>query len=158
MAIGEDMKKMTAGIMSPDFGKTMNRPASVYRYDVPLEKVQAFIPSLLKQVPSRTRQRKDVDYIVDAGLREGEVLVDLTDIAPSSVYKVPFNERYLYSNPKTNPIDLDMGYDAKLSQNFFDDKRVNKSKVFLGAMGQFEQGKNTRRYFEKNYPIKKRNF
>lgn len=141
MAIGEDMKKMTAGIMSKDFGKTLNRPASVYRYDVPLEKVQAFVPSLLKQIPSRTRQRKDVDFIVDAGLREGEVLADLTDIAPSSVYKVPFNERYLYNNPKTNPVDLDMGYDAKLSKNFFDDKRVNKPKVFLGAMGQFEQGK-----------------
>ena len=141
MAIGEDMKRMTAGIMSKDFGKTLDRPASVYRYDVPLDKVQAFVPSLLKQVPSRTKQREDLDYLVDAGLREGEVLVDLTDIPPSSVYKVPFNERYLYSNPNTNPIDLDMGYDAKLSQNFFDDKRVNKSKVFLGALGQFEQGR-----------------
>ena len=140
MAIGEDMKKMTAGIMSKDFGKTMNRPASIYRYDVPLEKVQAFVPSLLKQVPSRTKQRKDIDFIVDAGLREGEVLADLTDIPPSSVYQVPFNERYLYSNPKTNPVDLDMGYDSKLSKNFFDDKRVSRPKVFLGALGQFERG------------------
>ena len=140
MAIGEDMKKMIAGIMSQDFGKTLSRPASVYRYDVPLEKVQAFIPSLLKQMPSRTRQKKDVDFIVDTGMREGEVLADLTDIPPSSVYKVPFNERYLYSNPKTNPVDLDMGYDAKLSQNFFDDKRVSRPKVFLGALGQFEKG------------------
>ena len=158
MAIGEDMKKMTAGIMSEDFGKTLNRPASVYRYDVPLEKVQAFIPSLLKQVPSRTRERKDVDYIVDAGLREGEVLVDLTDIPPSSIYKVPFNERYLYSNPNVNPIDLDMGYDAKLSQNFFDDKRVNKSKVFLGALGQFEQGRTPEGILKRTIQSKKEAF
>ena len=75
MAIGQDMKLMAAGINSPDFGKTLKRPASVYRYDVPLEKVQAFVPSLLKQVPSRTKQRKDVDYIVDAGLKEGEFCV-----------------------------------------------------------------------------------
>lgn len=158
MAIGEDMKRMTAGIMSKDFGKTMNRPASVYRYDVPLEKVQAFVPSLLKQVPSRTRQRKDVDFIVDAGLKEGEVLADLTDIPPSSVYKVPFNEKYLYSNPKTNPVDLDMGYDAKLSQNFFDDKRVSKPKVFLGAMGQFEKGSTPEGILKRAIQAKKRTF
>ena len=158
MAIGEDMKRMTAGIMSENFGKTLNRPASVYRYDVPLEKVQAFIPSLLKQVPSRTRQRKDVDYIVDAGLTEGEVLADLTDIPPSSVYKVPFNEKYIYNNPRTNPVDLDMGYDAKLSQNFFDDKRVNRPKVFLGAMGQFEKGSTPEGILKRAIQSKKRTF
>ena len=158
MAIGEDMKKLTAGIMSKDFGKTMNRPASIYRYDVPLEKVQAFVPSLLKQVPSGTKQRKDIDFIVDAGLREGEVLADLTDIPPSSVYQVPFNERYLYSNPKTNPVDLDMGYDSKLSKNFFDDKRVNKPKVFLGALGQFERGSTPEGILKRAIQSKRRTF
>ena len=158
MAIGEDMKKLTAGIMSKDFGKTMNRPASIYRYDVPLEKVQAFVPSLLKQVPSGTKQRKDIDFIVDAGLREGEVLADLTDIPPSSVYQVPFNERYLYSNPKTNPVDLDMGYDSKLSKNFFDDKRVNRPKVFLGALGQFERGSTPEGILKRAIQSKRRTF
>ena len=158
MAIGQDMKLMAAGINSPNFGKTLKRPASVYRYDVPLEKVQAFVPSLLKQVPSRTRQRKDVDYIVDAGLTEGEVLVDLTDIPPSSVYKVPFNEKYIYNNPRVNPVDLDMGYDAKLSKNFFDDKRVSRPKVFLGALGQFEKGSTPEGILKRAIQSKKRTF
>ena len=128
LAIGQKMEfirgggfnPMSLGPETPEF--TIKRPAKLIRYEVPIDRVKAHIPSLLDQVPARTANAEK-NYKFMSASDEKEVLADLSGIQPAEIFDVPFRAgaRYFKGDIpayRPSPYDIEKGEDPTRVLNY----------------------------------------
>ena len=128
MKIGSNMEYKSSGGFSPmSLGKEqplqeLIRPAQIVRYDVPVDRIQAHIPSLIDSLPSNVKKAQKNESYILTGQKEKEVLADLSGIEPAAVFDMP------YQSPTTY---------------FKGDRTIGRGEELpnLGVFELFEQGK-----------------
>ena len=128
LAIGQKMEfirgggfnPMSLGPETPEF--TIKRPAKLIRYEVPIDRVKAHVPSLLDQVPARTANAEK-NYKFMSASDEKEVLADLSGIQPAEIFDVPFRAgaRYFKGDIpayRPSPYDIEKGEDPTRVLNY----------------------------------------
>ena len=117
---GGGFNPMSLGRETPEF--TIERPAKLIRYEVPIERVKAHVPSLLDQVPARAANAEKNSKFMSAS-SEKEVLADLSGIQPAEIFDVPFRAGARYfegSVPayRPSPYDIEKGADPTRVLNY----------------------------------------
>ena len=102
MKIGSNMEYKSSGGFSPmSLGKQqplqeLIRPAQIVRYDVPVDRIQAHIPSLIDSLPANVRKAQKNESYISTGQKEKEVLADLSGIEPAAVFDMPYQSPTTY--------------------------------------------------------------
>ena len=102
MKIGSNMEYKSSGGFSPmSLGKEqplqeLIRPAQIVRYDVPVDRIQAHIPSLIDSLPANVRKAQKNESYISTGQKEKEVLADLSGIEPAAVFDMPYQSPTTY--------------------------------------------------------------
>jgi hypothetical protein len=117
---GGGFNPMSLGPETPEF--TIKRPAKLIRYEVPIDRVKAHVPSLLDQVPARAANAEKNSKFMSAS-SEKEVLADLSGIQPAEIFDVPFRAGARYfagSVPayRPSPYDIEKGADPTRVLNY----------------------------------------
>ena len=109
LKIGDEMKSLTFGdpLFDPK-SVTLDRPALVARYDVPIDRVKAHVPTVADAIPKNMAQAEKNYPLMRAMIKEEEVIADIGGIAPATTFAVPFKKRYY--GDYADLIDLDDGY------------------------------------------------
>ena len=107
LKIGDEMKSLTFGdpLFDPK-SVTLDRPALVARYDVPIDRVKAHVPTVADAIPKNMAQAEKNYPLMRAMIKEEEVIADIGGIAPATTFAVPFNKRYY--GDYADLVDLDM--------------------------------------------------